>query len=737
LASRWDPPFWVGDRRFSQADLDLIRETCEAFPALSRTELASTVCENLPWKAPNGRLRLHGCLDLLEQLATAGLIRLPEKRELAPYRAARLRTRPLPGIEIAARLSEVQPVTVEPVAPEEQSVWDATVAQEHPLGFQRAFGAHQRYWVKATVAGEPLIVGAFLFASAARHVALREQWLGWSRSEQQRFRARILANSRMLIRPGVQVPHLASHALALVQRRLRGDWQARYGYAPVLLETFVSPPWRGTCYRAANWVALGETTGRGRQDRKYEEGGTVRQLLLYPLVRDWRQALVAEQAPVPLSPSQTDRKPAQGGGVPEEGAQKMLSADQQLNERIEARIQQRYAAMAPFLDEKQRRLLAGAEAIGYGEGGQKRIATLLGISQSTVARGMRELRNPGTIDSERVRKPGGGRRRLTELDPELACDLERLIAPTTRGDPESPLRWTCKSTRKLAEELEAMKPGRSISSHSVGQLLHQKGYSLQAMQKTREGNGHPDRNAQFEHINSTVKAYQERAQPVISVDTKKKELVGDFKNGGSEWQPQGQPERARVHDFLIPELGKVNPYGVYDLARNEGWVNVGTDHDTAAFAVESIRGWWRSMGEEAYAGATDLLITADSGGSNGSHIRLWKVELQRLADETGLQIAVCHFPPGTSKWNNIEHRLFSHITQNWRGRSLRSHEVIVNLIANTTTRKGLTVRAQLDTNTYPTGVKVSDEELEAVEIRRSDFHGDWNYLISPRNRVTS
>jgi transposase len=737
LASRWDPPFWIGDRLFTREDLDLIYWTAERFSALSRTELAFTICENLPWKAPNGQLRLHGCLALLEQLTTAGIIQIPEKRDLAAYQPARLQAEPLAETEIAASLDELRPVTVEPVPPEEQAVWDATVAQHHPLGFQRAFGAHQRYWIRGNVAGRRVVVGALLFAAAARNVAVRDAWLGWTRHQQQHFRQRVVANSRYLILPGVDVPHLASHALALALRRLPEDWRARYGYAPVVVETFVTPPWRGTCYRAANWVHLGQTTGRGRQDRNYDQAGTIREVFVYPLVRNWRRALVA-QAPTPESAGATAKprtgRRAKRSAAAHGGDDGMITAEQQLKAMTEERIKQRYESLAPFLDERQRRLLAGAEALAYGTGGQKRVAALLGMSESTVSRGVRELRNPETIETERVRQLGGGRKPTTDSDPELLSDLERLISPETRGDPQSPLRWTCKSTRKLAAELKAMKPERSVSQYLVRDLLHKMGYSLQAVRKTREGSEHPDRDVQFQHINATVAKYQKRCQPVISVDTKKKELVGDFKNAGREWQPKGKPETARVHDFVIPELGKVNPYGVYDPIRNEGWVNVGIDHDTAAFAVASIRGWWQSMGQPAYPDATKLLITADGGGSNSSRSRLWKVELQKLADETGLNIAVCHFPPGTSKWNKVEHRLFSHITQNWRGRSLESHEVIVNLIANTTTEAGLTVRAQLDENIYPTGVKVSDEELKAVEIKRSDFHGDWNYVICPRNR---
>jgi len=736
VASQWDTPFWIGDRQFSQDDLDLIIWTTQEFTALSRMELANTVCENLPWKTPNGQLRVHSCVALLEQLAEAGKIEIPPKRELAPYRSKQKCSEPLPQRTITTSLGEVRPVTVEPAASDEQSVWDATMAHHHPLGFDRAFGAHQRYWIYGTVGGERVVLGAFLFAAAAKSVAVRDAWLGWSPVQQQRFRQRVVANSRMLILSGVEVPHLASCALGAVLRRLRSDWQARYGYAPVIVETFVTPPWRGICYRAANWVHVGRTTGRGRQDRRYGQGGTVREVFLYPLVANWRTALIEEKpgddGKQPAGKPRTGGRDTQGKAVGK-GGKRMITAEQTVNELTEARIKQRYEALAPFLDERQRRLAAGAEAIAYGEGGQTRVAALLGMAQSTVARGMRELSNPESLDSERVRRPGGGRKQATETDPELRGDLERLVSPQTRGDPESPLRWTCKSTRKLADELKAMKPGRTVSQYLVRTLLHEMGYSLQAMRKTREGSEHPDRDAQFSHINDTVARCQMRNQPVISVDTKKKELVGDFKNAGCEWQPKGAPETARVHDFLIPELGKVNPYGVYDPTRNEGWVNVGTDHDTAVFAVESIRRWWRSMGEQAYPQAGELLITADGGGSNSSRSRLWKLELQKFADETGLIIAVRHFPPGTSKWNKIEHRLFSYITQNWRGRPLESHEVIVNLIAGTTTKAGLKVQAQLDENTYATGVKVSDQELQTVKIERCDFHGEWNYSIHPRN----
>jgi hypothetical protein len=343
-----------------------------------------------------------------------------------------------------------------------------------------------------------------------------------------------------------------------------------------------------------------------------------------------------------------------------------------------------------------------------------------------------ELSEAAVHQSGRIRRPGGGRKKTVEQDPSLLRDLERLVEPVTRGDPESPLRWTCKSLRKLAGELLQM--GHHTSHQMVGRMLHDLGYSLQANCKTLEGTSHPDRNAQFEYLNGKVKRQLQQHQPVISVDTKKKELVGEFRNNGRELRPQGNPEKVRVHDFVIPELGRANPYGIYDIAQNTGWVNVGVDHDTASFAVESIRRWWNAMGQSVYPDATRLLITADSGGSNGARLRLWKMELQKLADETGLRIAVSHLPPGTSKWNRIEHRLFSFISQNWRGKPLVSHEVIVNLIAGTTTEKGLIVHSELDTGTYPAGVKISDREIAEINLRRDKFHGDWNYTLHPRRQ---
>jgi hypothetical protein len=397
----------------------------------------------------------------------------------------------------------------------------------------------------------------------------------------------------------------------------------------------------------------------------------------------------------------------------------------------------RFRSLSSFLDERMRRLVAAAESMAIGYGGVSLVARATGVSRRAITEGMKELsRQKLSGDAlplrSRVRRKGAGRKRTVDKDPGIRGDLDRLVDPATRGDPESPLRWTCKSVRVLAEELR--REGHSVSHQTVAELLHEMDYSLQANQKKLEGNQHTDRNQQFEYINRKAQRYLKQGEPVISVDTKKKELVGNFKNPGREWQPQGAPEQVRVHDFEIrrAENGKIAPYGVYDLARNAGWVSVGVDHDTAEFAVESIRRWWRWMGRRSYPKAQHLLITADSGGSNGARVRLWKWELQQLADETGLEISVCHFPPGTSKWNKIEHRLFSFISQNWRGRPLISHQVIIDLIAATTTKTGLTVKSKIDTNIYEKGLKISDQQMAELQLRREKFHGDWNYKLLPR-----
>jgi hypothetical protein len=397
-----------------------------------------------------------------------------------------------------------------------------------------------------------------------------------------------------------------------------------------------------------------------------------------------------------------------------------------------AAIELRYAALAPLLDERGRRRFAAAEALAAGRGGVTPVSRITGLARSTIDRGLAELRGEGApaAASDRVRRPGGGRKKLVATDATLLGDLEGLVEPTARGDPTAPLRWTAKSLRHLAAGLRGL--GHRICHNVVADLLRAAGYSLQANRKTREGASHPDRDAQFGYINERVKEALTAREPAVSVDTKKKELVGDFRNAGRDWRPKGRPEAVRVHDFVIPELGRAAPYGVYDIADNAGWVSVGIDHDTASFAVNAIRRWWQAMGRARYPQATRLLITADCGGSNGVRLRLWKRELQNLASELGLAITVCHLPPGTSKWNKIEHRLFSFITQNWRARPLVSYQTIVQLIAATTTDAGLKVRCEIDVNAYPAGVKVTDVEMDAIDIRRHDFHGDWNYTISPK-----
>lgn len=402
-------------------------------------------------------------------------------------------------------------------------------------------------------------------------------------------------------------------------------------------------------------------------------------------------------------------------------------------------VRESFLRIRPFLDERGIRAWAANESLRLGHGGLKLVATATGLARSTIVDGRRELRGAGATAVEgpppappgRVRRPGAGRKKRTEQDGALIAALEALVDPLARGDPECPLRWTTKSTYKLAATLRGQ--GHAVSPSTIGRLLKERQYSLQGTQKVREGNGHPDRDAQFDYINTQALAFQAAGQPVVSVDTKKKELVGDFANKGREWQAAGCPETVRVHDFVDRVLGKAIPYGVYDLAANEGWVSVGTDHDTAEFAVASLRCWWEQMGRSRYPHATALLITADGGGSNGSRVRLWKIALQEWAEQTGLSLRICHFPPGTSKWNKIEHRMFSQITKNWRGRPLESLEVIVDLIANTRTETGLKIRAALDLGRYETGKVVTDAELAAVHLQPEHFHGEWNYTIHPRS----
>ena len=403
---------------------------------------------------------------------------------------------------------------------------------------------------------------------------------------------------------------------------------------------------------------------------------------------------------------------------------------------VEQKIKGRYESLNWAMDERMRRLWAGSEALVLGRGGVSRVAQATGLSRNVVAGGLRDLqqrerdRTPQAGARIRTRREGGGRRAAIEQQPGLKAALEALVDPVSRGDPTSPLRWTSKSLRHLSQQLKAQ--GYAASPPLAGRLLQEMKYSLQANRKTQEGTSHPDRDAQFQYVATQTQQALEQGQPVISIDTKKKELVGPFKNGGQEWEPQGRPVEVKVHDFGGPSPRKAIPYGVYDLGRNCGWVNVGVDHDTAEFAVESVRRWWKQMGQATYPNATQLVMTADAGGSNGYRTRLWKLRLQELADELGLSLTVCHFPPGTSKWNKIEHRMFSHITQNWRGRPLVSHEVIVNLIAATTTHAGLRIQAELDSGSYPKGLKVRDQQMAQLRIQPAQFHGEWNYTISPR-----
>jgi hypothetical protein len=395
-----------------------------------------------------------------------------------------------------------------------------------------------------------------------------------------------------------------------------------------------------------------------------------------------------------------------------------------------ADIRWRYEALSPVLDERGRRRFAAAEASAYGHGGVSVVARLTGMARSTIARGVAEIKQKPEVETTRIRKPGGGRKLKRVADATLLADLRRLVEPATRGDPMRTLLWTSKSLRHLSQALAAK--GHSVCATVVADCLRELGYSLQANRKIQEGGGHMDRDAQFQYLNDQATDFLAANEPVISVDTKKKELVGNYKNNGREWHPKATPEAVNVHDFIDPKLGRAVPYGVYDIADNKGWVSVGTDHDTASFAVQAIRRWWMAMGHERYPRASRLMITADGGGSNGHRVRLWKIELQALADELRIPITVCHLPPGTSKWNKIEHRLFSFITLNWRGKPLRSFRTIVQLIAATSTTAGLKVRAELDENKYPKGVKISDAKLAAIQLARHSFHGDWNYTISPK-----
>lgn len=718
MINKWETPFWIGERKFSREDLDLIIWTVKQYSDLSRTELAKTICENLDWKAPNGKERLHSCLDLLDKLVADKMILLPGKRKLVSLKKKKAKGFPVPELQVKCSLRELRPVSVDLVPPEEQALWDATMATYHPLGFKRAFGAHQRYWIHGHVDGNRVVVGAFLFAAPAINIKVRDEWLGWTQQEQQHYRSRIVSNNRMLILPGVGVPHLASHALGKVARRLPKDWQAHYGFSPVLLETLMPSPWRGTSYRAANWIHLGQTSLSRHQDGMDQGEDMVREVFVYPLKRDWQHALTADNT-----------LPAQA--TYEKGDSSIANHNRLATDQRDERIKLRYETMAPFLNEKQRRLYAGSEALAYGTGGVKHIAALLKISPTTVSRGIKEARNPEIIETERIRQRGGGRKSVTELDPDLMRDLDKLISPDSERYPESPLRWTSKGTRRLANELQEMKSGRSVSSMSVSRLLHDMGYSLQGNRKATEGDKPADRDVQFQHINDRVIRYQQLSQPVISVDIRKRELFSGAANDGALLKPKAELEKVQVQDEMTRELGEIGPIDVNEELVTEGWVSVEIQNDTAVFAVASIRSWWQQMGRAAYPNATELLITADGGGDNRSHALLCKEKLQLFANESGLRIAVCHYPLGTSKWTAIEQKMITHSTQNWASQSLVNYEATVSLIAGNTTQSGLTNRRQMGMQKSQEVIKGTHEESLSLSGKSAVFLEEWNYTISP------
>lgn len=717
-------------RRFEAGEIGLIEQVVALYPRLSRQELANTVCELLEWRRPNGGLKTWEARELLERLERMGRVQLAPRsvrgrpagsKTRVPYTASGEQR-----AEMRAALHEVEPVRLRLVhRAEDRQLWRELVGRYHPQGHRVPFGASLRYLVEVT-RPQPAVVACLQLSSPAWKMAVRERWIGWTEQARRAGLQRIVSNSRFLILPWVHIPSLASHILGLLVRQLPADWQRAYGVKPVLIETLVEAGRAGTCYRAANWIALGHTTGRGRMDRHHQRHGLAgKQVFVYRLDARALETLRKDRA-VPqrhcIGGSQMTGPWKKDRG--ESANQKWLD------------IRRRYQLLGAHLDERSRRHWLGAEALAYGSGGVSVVSEACAVSARTVQAGMREVQQvpPAPARGARIRRPGGGSKPITEKYPRIKEELEKLVDPTTRGDPESPLRWTSKSVRRLAAELTAR--GFTIGADKVADLLHELKYSLQANRKRREGKQHPDRDAQFQFIATHSQQFMAAGDPVISVDTKKKEKLGPYKNAGREYEPQGQPQAVDSHDFGERDReGRIIygiPYGVYEPQRNVGWVSVGVDHDTAEFAVSTIGQWWMKMGRLAYPHSRRVMITADSGGSNGSRLRAWKTHLQRLADQTGVAFHVFHFPPATSKWNKIEHRMFSQITLNWRGRPLTSYEVIVNLIANTTTTTGLRIQAALDTARYPTDVKVSDNELAAVRIKPYDFHPDWNYAILPR-----
>jgi transposase len=716
-------------RCFEAAEIGLIEQVVASYGRLSRQELANTICELLDWRRPKGGLKTWEARELLEMLESLGRVQLPPQSSRGRPVGSKTRVPHTaqgdPQAELHCGLHDVEPIRVRLVeSAEDQQLWRELVERYHPQGHRVPFGARLRYLVEVT-GPQPAVVACLQVSSPAWKMAVRDRWIGWSEPARRDGLQRIVNNSRFLILPWVHIASLASHILGHLARQLPADWQRTYGVPPVLIETLVDAEQLGTCYRAANWVALGATSGRGRMDRHHQRHGLApKQVFVYALdaraldtLREDRGAGEEVGADQPMAGRW---KKDRGAGA----NQKWLA------------IRRRDELLAAHLDERSRRYWLGSEALAYGRGGVSVVSDACSASHRTVEAGMREVQEAATTARRdaRIRRPGAGRKSITVKFPQIKDELEKLLEPCTRGDPQSPLRWTSKSLRRLAAELSER--GLPIGADKVAELLRELKYTLQANRKTAEGKQHPDRDAQFQLIADQSQQFLAAGDPVISVDTKKKEKIGNYKTAGREYAPQGQPPTVNTHDFGDrDDQGQIIhgiPYGVYEPLRNVGWVSVGVDHDTAAFAVNTIGQWWSKMGLPAYPHSRRVMITADSGGSNGRRLRAWKTELQRLADHTGVAFHVFHFPPGTSKWNKIEHRMFSQITLNWRGRPLTSHEVIVHLIATTTTTTGLRIQAALDPARYPTGLKVSDDELAAVRIQPYQFHPDWNYAILPR-----
>ena len=724
------PAITLKGRRFEPDEVHLIEEVVESCRQLTRQELANTICELLEWRRPNGGLKTSEARQLLELLEQSGHLQLPAPTARGRPRGSKTSVpQTVAGNsqpELHAVLRDVEPIGLRLVqSPEDRRLWRELVDRYHPQGHRVAFGASLRYLVEVA-RPRPAVVACLQLSSPAWKMAARDRWIGWSEQQRRQNLQRIVSNSRFLVLPWVRIPHLASRVLGLTARQFPADWQRAYGIEPVLLETLVESERAGTCYLAANWIKVGQTSGRGRMDSSHQRHGLAsKQVFVYPLVARATKILRAE--PPQIIADDTDA--VVGPWKKDRGTR--------ANEKW-LDIRKRFELLEAHLDERSRRCWLGTEALAYGRGGATLVSEACGVSHRTVEAGMGEVNQarltPISDSRAQIRRPGGGRKPIQHQFPGIEQELEKLVDPTARGDPESPLRWTCKSLRQLATELT--KRGFPAGPDAVAKLLKQLNYSLQANRKTLEGNQHPDRDAQFHYIAHLTRQFMEAGDPVISTDTKKKEKIGSYKNAGREYRRQGQAPKVNMHDFGDRDAeGRIMygiPYGVYDSKQNTGWVSVGTDHDTAHFAVATIAQWWKNMGQQTYPHTQRVLITADSGGSNGSRVRAWKTHLQLLADETGLEFHVLHFPPGTSKWNKIEHRMFSQITLNWRGRPLTSHEVIVNLIASTTTTAGLRIEAAIDSRRYPTGIKVSQNDFDALRIERHQFHPEWNYTILPR-----